>query len=228
MPFVSREQSQVVWLKKGQEIHIGECRFLRRDEELSMDDWDIGIQGDAHSSDAAEFGHLAHKRWRYYRDQSLIAGSIRDLQERIRIDPDVELGMICVVGSDRLSPPSCLGLAFFRRTWANHLCLDFLAKHPATTDQINGIGYGLLDFIVNVAKEINAGSIWGETTKGSVDFYKKAFDRKNFDDRFSLPKSRYSWFKARRLGSNLQSASEALGKARQLHAPQNRPTISPK
>lgn len=173
----------------------GKCQFVGKNDDLSFEDWKQDSLGPTQSADSAEFGHLAHKRWKYYRDQSLVVESTPDLLARIRQDPRVEVGMMCQIQPDWDSPTKILGIAFFRRTWANSLVVDFLATHPAVQGKISGIGIALLDFIVGVATAIKASSVWGETTKNSVRFYEKAFGRDRFGDRFFLPKSRFSSFR---------------------------------
>lgn len=192
---------EISCLRKGDTIVTGRCQFVRLDQELSLDEWPSLPPGDSASSDAHEFGLLAHERWRNYQRQSLAVDSLDRLKERIRKNPKVEVGMLCRMDAKPYLDLPCLGRAFFRRTWANNLYIDFLTAHPEKPAEVKGVGIGLLDFIISVAEAIEAGSVWGETTSDSVGFYQSVFGRERFNDRFSLPQSRYHWFWKTRLSS---------------------------
>jgi len=73
-----------------------------------------------------------------------------------------------------------LGVCHFRRTWRNNLFVDFLTAQPEIASRsglpVSGVGTLLLATVVEVAAEIQAPAIWGETTKGSAAFYKKTLD----------------------------------------------------
>ena len=69
-----------------------------------------------------------------------------------------------------------LGVAWCRRTWCNHLVLDFLAVHPALNDPVGGyrgLGSAMFIGIAVVAGKINCHLVWGEATESSCTFYQK-------------------------------------------------------
>jgi hypothetical protein len=69
------------------------------------------------------------------------------------------------------SPMPTLGIAYLRRTWCNHLFLEFFATHPQVIvrrrEQIGGVGDAMLHQIVALAEQLVALCIWGEATDNS-------------------------------------------------------------
>ena len=88
------------------------------------------------------------------------------------------------------SPISTLGIAHLRRTWCNHLFLEFLALHPQVLlrrrEQVSSVGSAMLHQIVALAGQINAQCIWGEATEGSHEWYEERLAVQEVRDHFFI------------------------------------------
>jgi hypothetical protein len=144
------------------------------------------------TEDALEFAAEAAKKWMFCRWKRRTASGIATLKRRIAADKDGEVAFLLIVRakSDRAR---CLGIALCRRTWANHIVLDFLATHPTCLQsgpgRISGIGKGLLYGICEIAGRIGASAMWGEATEDSAPKYRRIFRLKKADDLFYVPSS---------------------------------------
>ena len=139
--------------------------------------------------DAMEFGKLAGKRWRYYRHHDDAAPSLSELISRIENRPQAEIGFLLVAKSTWKPAPAILGLAWCRRTWCNHIVLDFLAAHPTTVGTVRGyagVGTALLYSLAAVAGEIGSLLVWGEATSLSASFYQKVLGGTPIHDHFFI------------------------------------------
>jgi N-acetylglutamate synthase-like GNAT family acetyltransferase len=123
-----------------------------------------------------EFARLAGKRWRYYLKKDESAISLDALQEKIQAQPKGEFGFMLVAKPTWKAASRSLGIAWCRRTWCNHIILDFLAVHPQTNDPsggYRGIGSALMLALAKVADAIECPQVWGEATEASSSFYQK-------------------------------------------------------
>ena len=139
--------------------------------------------------DAMEFGKLAGKRWRYYRHHDDAAPSLSELMSRIENQPQAEIGFLLVAKSTWKRAPAILGLAWCRRTWCNHIVLDFLAAHPTTVGTVRGyagVGTALLYSLAAVAGKIGSRLVWGEATSLSASFYQKVLGGTPIHDHFFI------------------------------------------
>jgi hypothetical protein len=139
--------------------------------------------------DSLEFSRLAGKRWRYYAKRSETATSLQDLQVRIKSVPAAEVGFLVVVRSTWKEAPKLLGVCWCRRTWCNHIVLDFAAVHPkALVPQsgYKGIGSTMLQGLALVASAIQSALVWGEATELSAPFYEKVLGIRKVKDHFFI------------------------------------------
>jgi len=85
-----------------------------------------------------------------------------------------------------------LGLAQCRRTYCNHLILEFLPVHPAivggAAPRVRGTGAGLVYSLAEVAVSVGVPLIWGEATAHSAPFYSKTCRLPKVQDYFFLRK----------------------------------------
>jgi hypothetical protein len=128
------------------------------------------------AADSIELARLAGKRWRYYLRRNEAATSMDELLEKIATNPKSELGFIIIAKAIGESVSSTLGVAWCRRTWCNHLVLDFLTVHPALNDPVSGyrgMGSAMFIGIAVVAEKIGCHLVWGEATETSCTFYQK-------------------------------------------------------
>lgn len=128
------------------------------------------------AADSIELARLAGKRWRYYLRRNEAATSMNELLEKIEARPKSEIGFIIIAKAIGASVSSTLGVAWCRRTWCNHLVLDFLAVHPALNDPTagyRGMGSAMFIGIAVVAEKLGSHLVWGEATETSCTFYQK-------------------------------------------------------
>jgi hypothetical protein len=147
--------------------------------------------GNLLTEDALEFASEAAKKWMFCRRKRRTASEIATLKRRITTDKDGEVAFLLVVRA-KSDQTRCLGIALCRRTWANHVVLDFLATHPMCLQsgpgRIAGIGKGLLFGICEIATRIRASAMWGEATADSAPKYQRIFRLRKADDLFYVPK----------------------------------------
>jgi hypothetical protein len=126
----------------------------------------------------------------FCRQKRRSASGIATLKRRIAADKDGEVAFLLIVRAVS-DPARCLGIALCRRTWANHLVLDFLATHPMCLKpgpgRITGIGKGLLFGICEIASRIGVSAMWGEATADSAPKYRKIFRLEEANDLFYVP-----------------------------------------
>ena len=128
------------------------------------------------ATNAIELAKLAGKRWRYYLGRNEAATSMAELLTKIDANPKCEIGFIILAKAIGEAVSSTLGVAWCRRTWCNHLVLDFLTVHPALNDPVGGykgMGLGLFIGIAVVAEKLGCRLVWGEATETSCTFYQK-------------------------------------------------------
>jgi hypothetical protein len=142
------------------------------------------------TEDALEFAAEAAKKWMFCRRKRRSASGIATLKRRIAADKGGEVAFLLIV-REKSDHARCLGIALCRRTWANHIVLDFLATHPMClqpgSGRITGIGKGLLFGICEVAIRIGVSAMWGEATADSAPKYQRIFRLEEVDDLFYVP-----------------------------------------
>ena len=115
--------------------------------------------------DALEFARLASKRWRYYGRERATAASFDELRAMIRRDAKAEVTMILLARATWKSATPILGFAYVRRSWCNHLIVDFLSVHPRildrTKERIRNVGTGLVHQLAALAEKLGAACVWG-------------------------------------------------------------------
>lgn len=140
--------------------------------------------------DALEFARLASKRWRYYRKNTPTITTIPDFADLIRQNSKAETSFILIVKAGWFSPTIPMGLAQCRRTFCNHIILDFLAVHPRVLSDsdpaIRGIGSGLVYSLCVLAKYFSVPLIWGEATEFSGPFYQRILGLREVKDHFFI------------------------------------------
>ncbi|HRH96941.1 MAG TPA: hypothetical protein PLB55_13450 [Prosthecobacter sp.] len=152
--------------------------FARMGDDAEMKKWKAPRK---HSrpdmaADSIELARLAGKRWRYYLKRNEAATSMDELLVKTGANPKSEIGFIIIAKAIGESVSSTLGVAWCRRTWCNHLVLDFLTVHPALNDPAGGykgMGFGMFIGIAVVAEKLGCHLVWGEATETSCTFYQK-------------------------------------------------------
>lgn len=138
-----------------------------------VDKWERSDQQKAsrQMKDMIEYCNLAAKRWTYIQQHRMTVTSMREMRERIEHEPESELGLALAILINRHGKRQVLGFGFLRRTWLNHLVLEFLSISPSTFGNVKAIGSTLMCAIARIGFEIGATELWGECTKDSQGFY---------------------------------------------------------
>jgi len=146
--------------------------------------------GNPHARDAVEFSRLARKWWQYYHHRDASAVSLKELKRLSKRQPRRERAFLVLARADWLPEIPVLGLCCCRRTWCNHIVLEFAAVNPRILDNaargIRGIGSGMLYSLIRIADELNCPTIWGETTEHSAPFYEKVLGIPKVGDQFVI------------------------------------------
>ena len=101
-------------------------------------------------------------------------------------EPEGEFCFYLKVTADWFS--ASLGGAMVRRTWCNHLMIDFLFVHPSISGKavnVKSIGLRLLQAICLIAETIGCPLVWGEATRDSASFYERQLHQ-SVKDRFEI------------------------------------------
>ncbi|MFA6544914.1 MAG: hypothetical protein WCS99_10835 [Limisphaerales bacterium] len=157
--------------------------FGKESDVALLDRWKEIVHGkdNPRAQDAKEFAALSAKRWRYYSDGKLSVTDLGELQGAIKSDPDGEYAFILLANATWQREQPTLGMCFCRRTWANHLVVDFLSTHPdvigAVPEKVERVGTGMLLGLAHLAAVIKARRIWGEATADSAAFYHRLLGR---------------------------------------------------
>lgn len=159
---------------------LAECAFATLPDLKEIAAWPRQIRRPRNqlTEDALEFAKLARERWLFNRSKRRTASDLTALRRKIAAGRTAEVALLCVAKAE-WAKRRILGIALLRRTWCNHLVLDFLATHPLYLsegpDRIKGIGPGLLFALSIVASAIHAKALWAETTDTSAPVYQKIF-----------------------------------------------------
>jgi hypothetical protein len=115
---------------------------------------------------------------------------LETLRNTVQQDNECEVAFILIAYAPWHEPSSILGFCFCRRTWCNHLLLDFAAAHPnAITPaggHIKGVGSAMIYSLVALARELGITTVWGEATQNSVGFYRHVLGLPNILDSFFI------------------------------------------
>jgi hypothetical protein len=143
----------------------------------------LGTNPEPRQREAADLAKLAKDR--YLADTAVGQTYIYDTAEvkgHIEREPECEIGGFILLKCDWFSEANVIGLCHFRRTWCNHISVDYLAKHPLTLGtktedrhKVGGIGPALLCFVCRIAVEHSCNLLWGEATSISHMFYEDFF-----------------------------------------------------
>lgn len=167
---------------------FGDFAFVERWRET------LGKNPEPLQRDAADLAKLAKERYVADTDVGqLYISAATDVQNHIESEPQCEIGGFILLKCDWFQDSDVIGLCHFRRTWCNHIVVDYLAKHPLTLgrqreDQykVGGIGPALLCFVSRIAMTHSCNLLWGEATNTSWTFYKEFFTLDEVKDLFVI------------------------------------------
>jgi len=140
--------------------------------------------------DAIEFARLACNRWRYYHRQGATAKTLAELDRVTGEHFNAEVAMVLIARPAWKSPILTLGIAYLRRTWCNHLFLEFFATHPQVIvrrrEEIKAVGDAMLHQIIALAETLAAPCVWGEATEQSHSWYERHLEIEDVRDHFFI------------------------------------------
>jgi N-acetylglutamate synthase-like GNAT family acetyltransferase len=179
--------------------------YLRSTDDLKqlkkiIKEWKgkIGSKVAPKKDDALEFARLATERWKDQHAQKRTADSIERIKELKTDNPNVEVGILAVAYATWTHLRPVVGICGFRCTWPSNIAVDYLVVHPILEDMkpspIDGLGAGIMQHVCAVANQINAKTLWGETTQNSVAFYRKILGIDDIDDLIVLKRKDYIEF----------------------------------
>jgi len=184
--------------------HIGpmplpvEIRWIQHLSEWAfVEDWQRQLlkSNSPRANDSVEYAQQARRRWKFVHEQGLAPSSLNEFEDAIQREPQADLGFaLLLLNPIYVDQQQGYGFAFVRRTFCNHLFLEFLAASPTTEKNIKGVGTQLLLTLALLARRWKAAELWGECTVVSTSFYsgqlKKAWETQQkraaapFADRF--------------------------------------------
>jgi len=171
--------------------------YLEESQFGFLDEWRESLGDDTNPIriDAVNFATLACKRFSAHSAFENYARDIAEIADFLRDNPYSEVANLVALTADWFPGSRILGLAHFRRTWSNNLILDYLAVYPLIARRsgdspliVRGVGTALLFFLCSIARRYECGSIWGEATQNSCDFYQKVFNLNSVKDLLYIPR----------------------------------------
>ena len=156
-----------------------------------VDVWRTALGQDRHPvrTDAVEFAALACKRYAVHSPIENYAPRVDDIGDHIRNNPYAEVASLVVMKCDWFPSSEIIGIAHFRRSWANNLIIDYISSHPfiakpvpGADSRVSGVATGLLYFNSEIAARYRCGSAWGEATQNSREFYERLFNLRSVGD----------------------------------------------
>jgi len=152
--------------------------------------------------DSVAFAHLAHSRYLSHSHEGTpyVTGT-EEFKAYINDNPKKEVGCLVLLTCNWFPDSDVLGLCHFRRSWCNHIVLDYLRAHPFITaptkncrNIVNGVGLAMLFYVTEIARQCKSKLIWGEATQNSHKFYKKVFKLPSVKDLIYVPQAKFGRF----------------------------------
>lgn len=172
------------------------CELATPRELKTLARWKAPGGGTDAMSDAVEYARLTCKRWHFYLDEGRAVIHPRQLRPAAVADAE-ELAFL-IVARVVAGRSGIIGLCLCRRTWCNHLVVDFLAVHPDCLTpgprRAKGLGPGLIFAVSEIAERLGSGALWGEATRGSAPIYRRMFSRPSITDLFYTTREQYRRF----------------------------------
>lgn len=176
------------------------CRLAGTTEIAEITAWRRQTKHrDNDAVDALEFAKHSTKRWSFYESSKRAMSSLARAKARIKREPKAELAFLAVLTAD-WAPKRVLGFTLFRRSWCNHIVVDFIASHPANNEsaarEVKGVLRATLLAITEVASALRVTRIWGEATDTSAEKYAHIFKLKKVEDLFVIETTVWRKFRA--------------------------------
>jgi len=115
-------------VRVGDDRRLVRCEFATPREVRALAKWKVPRRRSGAMMDAVEYAGLTCKRRAFYLEEGRTVTNAKQLRDPAIVSAD-ELAFLTVARARR-ARPSVLGMCLFRRSWCNHLIVDFLAVHP--------------------------------------------------------------------------------------------------
>lgn len=173
------------------------CELATPREVETLSRWRAPDGGTDAMADAIEYARLTCKRWQFYCEEGRVVTRTSQLQPRAIRDAE-ELAFL-VLARIIAARRGAIGLCLCRRTWCNHLVVDFLAAHPdchaSGKIPAKGVGSALMFAASEIAEFFGSAALWGEATRGSAPAYRRMFSRPSITDLFYTTQEQYRRFR---------------------------------
>ena len=140
--------------------------------------------------EAADYANDSIERWQKHADKGCAIHSLEDFAVLVAQKPKEDLVFLLVIEADWWSD-DLVAFAYFRRTWAGSLYMEYLAKHPLTANKglpdffVGGVTEGILVGLSalidalqrdsRLAEDARPSWVWWEATEGSCGGYQRFF-----------------------------------------------------
>jgi hypothetical protein len=193
-------------VKLNKKRQIAKIVFAEARDFSFLKKWKDQLGNNAHPYrvDSVAFAHLAHSRYTSHSATTPYVCASDEFKTYINDNPKREIGCLVLLTCDWFPDSDVLGLCHFRRTWCNHIVLDYLCAHPFITAPtvnskhfVKGVGLALLFFVTEIAKQCRSKLLWGEATQNSCKYYKDAFKLPLVKDLIYIPPKKIDRFYAK-------------------------------
>ncbi len=152
-----------------------EVRWIQHLSEWAfVEEWQRQLRKSSspRANDSVEYALQARRRWKFVREQGFAPPSLREFEDDIQREPRADLGFaLSLANPIHTGHEHAFGFVFVRRTFCNHLFLEFLAASPSTEETIIGVGTQLMLTLALLARRWRSAELWGECTLVSTSFY---------------------------------------------------------
>lgn len=165
-------------------IRMGEEADVRR-----ISKWpefvSAGTIGTGTAKESAEYAKDSVERWQQHLSRGRAARSPMEYSDLVKANAEDDVAVLLVIEADWWAPDDLLGFAYLRRTWADSLYMEFLAKHPLAaykkvpdlnvTWVAEAMVVGIATLILKVVEAHRPAWSWWEATAGSERTYARLF-----------------------------------------------------
>jgi len=136
------------------------------------------------AKESVDYATDSVERWQKHRNRGRAAATPEEYAMLIKSNSDDDVAILLVIEADWWQS-DLLGFAYLRRTWADSLYMEFMAKHPLAaykepsdlnvTRVTEAMLVGIASLIEQIEVTHQPAWAWWEATAGSADAYGKLF-----------------------------------------------------
>ncbi len=178
-----------VQLKRAGHWQPAVIRFGTETDVVRISKWPdflaAGAIGTGTAKESADYAKDSVERWRKHLSRGRAAGTPKEYGDLIKANPKDDVAILLVIEADWWAPGDLLGFAYLRRTWADSIYMEFLAKHPLAAYKeppdlnVTRVTEAMLVGISSLMDQIEAPHrptwAWWEATAGSAAAYGEFF-----------------------------------------------------